>query len=186
MGCCFSSATIWSSVTLISFPYQMFHLNLQSKFLFFIPFLYSSYETGWFKDREIFSYFKKKKKKNPTWGSREVIYNVCVLIFRFFAHILMMYLFTFWACYMLYKEYDVVASMRLNFLASKSRRAEQFTVLFFFFITLVNFYIRHFNFMSYFCRFLLKTCLMCMKILCPILWTISLKRITQLIIFVTR
>ncbi|XP_023735135.1 CSC1-like protein At1g32090 [Lactuca sativa] len=48
---------------------------------------------------------------------------------KFFAHILMMYLFTFWACYMLYKEYDVVASMRLNFLASKSRRAEQFTVL---------------------------------------------------------
>lgn len=43
----------------------MFHLNLQSKFLFFIPFLYSSYETGWFKDREIFSYFKKKKKKKP-------------------------------------------------------------------------------------------------------------------------
>ncbi|KAL8216443.1 hypothetical protein R6Q57_023280 [Mikania cordata] len=48
---------------------------------------------------------------------------------KFFAHILMMYLFTFWACYMLYKEYDVIASMRLNFLASKSRRAEQFTVL---------------------------------------------------------
>ncbi|KAK1435943.1 hypothetical protein QVD17_01716 [Tagetes erecta] len=48
---------------------------------------------------------------------------------KFFAHILLMYMFTFWACYMLYKEYDVVASMRLNFLASKSRRAEQFTVL---------------------------------------------------------
>ncbi|KAK9079953.1 hypothetical protein SSX86_001628 [Deinandra increscens subsp. villosa] len=48
---------------------------------------------------------------------------------KFFAHILVMYLFTFWACYMLYKEYDVIASMRLNFLASKSRRAEQFTVL---------------------------------------------------------
>ncbi|MFS8002699.1 putative calcium-dependent channel, 7TM region phosphate [Helianthus anomalus] len=48
---------------------------------------------------------------------------------KFFAHIFMMYLFTFWACYMLYKEYDVVASMRLNFLALKSRRAEQFTVL---------------------------------------------------------
>ncbi|KVH89792.1 protein of unknown function DUF221, partial [Cynara cardunculus var. scolymus] len=48
---------------------------------------------------------------------------------KFFAHISMMYLFTFWTCYMLYKEYDVVALMRLNFLASKSRRAEQFTVL---------------------------------------------------------
>nr|XP_043638126.1 CSC1-like protein At1g32090 [Erigeron canadensis] len=48
---------------------------------------------------------------------------------KFFAHITMMYLFTFWTCYMLYKEYDVVSSMRLSFLASKSRRAEQFTVL---------------------------------------------------------
>ncbi|KAI3522335.1 hypothetical protein L1887_00027 [Cichorium endivia] len=48
---------------------------------------------------------------------------------KFFAHISVMYLFTFWACYMLYKEYDAVASMRLGFLASKSRRAEQFTVL---------------------------------------------------------
>ncbi|KAI3792919.1 hypothetical protein L2E82_06812 [Cichorium intybus] len=48
---------------------------------------------------------------------------------KFFAHISVMYLFTFWACYMLYKEYDAVASMRLDFLASKSRRAEQFTVL---------------------------------------------------------
>ncbi|KAI3707353.1 hypothetical protein L6452_25798 [Arctium lappa] len=48
---------------------------------------------------------------------------------KFFAHILMMYVFTLWTCYMLYKEYDVVASMRLKFLASKSRRAEQFTVL---------------------------------------------------------
>ncbi|GJW96207.1 CSC1-like protein [Tanacetum coccineum] len=48
---------------------------------------------------------------------------------KLFAHISVMYLFTFWSCYMLYKEYDVVASMRLNFLASKSRRVEQFTVL---------------------------------------------------------
>ncbi|KAG8375158.1 hypothetical protein BUALT_Bualt10G0071300 [Buddleja alternifolia] len=48
---------------------------------------------------------------------------------KFFVHISMEYLFTFWACYMLYKEYDRVASMRLNFLASQGRRAEQFTVL---------------------------------------------------------
>ncbi|KAK6158434.1 hypothetical protein DH2020_005748 [Rehmannia glutinosa] len=41
----------------------------------------------------------------------------------------MEYVFTFWACFMLYKEYDRVASMRLNFLASQGRRAEQFTVL---------------------------------------------------------
>ncbi|KAL8521359.1 hypothetical protein ACS0TY_011764 [Phlomoides rotata] len=48
---------------------------------------------------------------------------------KFFVHISVEYLFTFWACYMLYKEYDRVASMRLNFLASQGRRAEQFTVL---------------------------------------------------------
>lgn len=48
--------------------------------------------------------------------------------FRFFAHISMEYLFTFWICYMLYMEYGKVASMRLKFLASKRRRAEQFTV----------------------------------------------------------
>jgi len=38
------------------------------------------------------------------------------------------YLFTIWTCYMLYKEYDYVASMRMHFLASQHRRAEQFTV----------------------------------------------------------
>lgn len=48
---------------------------------------------------------------------------------KFFVHISMEYLFTFWACYMLYKEYNRVASMRLKFLASQGRRAEQFTVL---------------------------------------------------------
>lgn len=40
----------------------------------------------------------------------------------------MEYLFTFWTCYMLYKEYERVASMRLKYLASQQRRAEQFTV----------------------------------------------------------
>ncbi|KAL3635792.1 hypothetical protein CASFOL_020339 [Castilleja foliolosa] len=48
---------------------------------------------------------------------------------KFFVHISMEYVFTFWACFMLYKEYDRVASMRLKFLASQGRRAEQFTVL---------------------------------------------------------
>ncbi|XP_028105481.1 CSC1-like protein At1g32090 isoform X2 [Camellia sinensis] len=41
----------------------------------------------------------------------------------------MEYLFTFWTCFLLYKEYGRVSSMRLNFLASQHRRAEQFTVL---------------------------------------------------------
>ncbi|XAR54742.1 hypothetical protein NMG60_11030013 [Bertholletia excelsa] len=57
------------------------------------------------------------------------ISNVHPKSIRFFAHISMEYLFTFWTCFMLYKEYDRVASMRLRFLASQNRRAEQFTVL---------------------------------------------------------
>ncbi|KAI9178208.1 hypothetical protein LWI28_023882 [Acer negundo] len=48
---------------------------------------------------------------------------------RFFAHIGLEYLFTIWICYLLYKEYDIVSSMRLHFLASQPRRAEQFTVV---------------------------------------------------------
>ncbi|KAK2662625.1 hypothetical protein Ddye_001199 [Dipteronia dyeriana] len=48
---------------------------------------------------------------------------------RFFAHIGLEYLFTIWICYLLYKEYDIVASMRLHFLASQPRCAEQFTVV---------------------------------------------------------
>ncbi|KAK2995044.1 hypothetical protein RJ640_024487 [Escallonia rubra] len=57
------------------------------------------------------------------------ISNVRPKSIKFFAHISMEFLFTFWTCYMLYKEYDRVASMRLRFLASQRRRAEQFTVL---------------------------------------------------------
>ncbi|KAK6137238.1 hypothetical protein DH2020_029027 [Rehmannia glutinosa] len=57
------------------------------------------------------------------------LYSFCDVTWLFFVHISMEYLFTFWACFMLYKEYDRVASMRLNFLASQGRRAEQFTVL---------------------------------------------------------
>ncbi|KAJ3681651.1 hypothetical protein LUZ60_014224 [Juncus effusus] len=48
---------------------------------------------------------------------------------RFFVHILMAYIFTFWTLYMLYKEYDNVAHMRLHFLASQTRRVDQFTVI---------------------------------------------------------
>ncbi|KAK8639941.1 hypothetical protein V6N13_138307 [Hibiscus sabdariffa] len=39
------------------------------------------------------------------------------------------YLFTVYICYMLYKEYDNIAMMRLQFLASQRRHAEQFTVV---------------------------------------------------------
>ncbi|KAJ6308410.1 hypothetical protein OIU76_018068 [Salix suchowensis] len=57
------------------------------------------------------------------------ISNVRPQSIRFFIHIALEYAFTTWICFMLYKEYDHVASMRLRFLASKRRRAEQFTVV---------------------------------------------------------
>ncbi|EPS61005.1 hypothetical protein M569_13796, partial [Genlisea aurea] len=56
------------------------------------------------------------------------ISNVRPRSYKFFVHIFLEYLFTFWACYLLYKEYDIVTSMRLNFLASQGTRPEQFTV----------------------------------------------------------
>ncbi|KAK7304689.1 hypothetical protein VNO77_42575 [Canavalia gladiata] len=48
---------------------------------------------------------------------------------RFWGHIVMAYAFTFWTCYILRKEYEKVASMRLEFLATEKRRPDQFTVL---------------------------------------------------------
>uniref|UniRef100_A0A2N9H8T8 Calcium permeable stress-gated cation channel 1 n=1 Tax=Fagus sylvatica TaxID=28930 RepID=A0A2N9H8T8_FAGSY len=48
---------------------------------------------------------------------------------RFWSHLAMAYAFTFWTCYVLLKEYETVASMRLQFLASEGRRPDQFTVL---------------------------------------------------------
>uniref|UniRef100_A0ACD5ZKV9 Uncharacterized protein n=1 Tax=Avena sativa TaxID=4498 RepID=A0ACD5ZKV9_AVESA len=48
---------------------------------------------------------------------------------RFVAHVVMAYAFTFWTCYVLLKEYEIVATMRLCFLASEKRRPDQFTVL---------------------------------------------------------
>ncbi|KAG8051716.1 hypothetical protein GUJ93_ZPchr0001g32120 [Zizania palustris] len=48
---------------------------------------------------------------------------------RFIAHLTMAYAFTFWTCYVLLREYEIVATMRLRFLASEKRRPDQFTVL---------------------------------------------------------
>ncbi|KAG4192887.1 hypothetical protein ERO13_A07G186100v2 [Gossypium hirsutum] len=48
---------------------------------------------------------------------------------RFWTHLIMAYAFTFWTCYVLKREYEIVASMRLHFLASEQRRPDQFTVL---------------------------------------------------------
>jgi hypothetical protein len=53
---------------------------------------------------------------------------VVAIRFRFFIHLLMAYVFTFWVCFMLYKEYSNVAFMRLHFLASQKRCADHFTV----------------------------------------------------------
>lgn len=48
--------------------------------------------------------------------------------YRFWTHLVMAYVFTFWTCYILRKEYEIVASMRLHFLASENRRPDQYTV----------------------------------------------------------
>ncbi|XVE87740.1 hypothetical protein DITRI_Ditri19aG0012000 [Diplodiscus trichospermus] len=57
------------------------------------------------------------------------ISNIPLASDRFWTHIVMTYAFTFWTCYVLLKEYETVASMRLQFLASEKRRPDQFTVL---------------------------------------------------------
>nr|GMD94365.1 CSC1-like protein At1g32090 [Ipomoea batatas] len=57
------------------------------------------------------------------------ISNISPKSLKFFVHIGMEYLFTFWTCYILYKEYGRVASMRLKFLASQGPKPEQFTVI---------------------------------------------------------
>ncbi|XWS19374.1 hypothetical protein CRYUN_Cryun31cG0010200 [Craigia yunnanensis] len=57
------------------------------------------------------------------------ISNIPLRSDRFWTHIVMAYAFTFWTFYVLLKEYETVASMRLQFLASEKRRPDQFTVL---------------------------------------------------------
>uniref|UniRef100_A0A2N9GVW1 CSC1/OSCA1-like 7TM region domain-containing protein n=1 Tax=Fagus sylvatica TaxID=28930 RepID=A0A2N9GVW1_FAGSY len=48
---------------------------------------------------------------------------------RFWAHLVMSYVCSFWTFYVLYMEYKIIATMRLGFLASEGRRPDQFTVL---------------------------------------------------------
>lgn len=69
--------------------------------------------------------------KDLTFGEIDKfsISNVPPASSRLAAHIVMAYVFTFWTCYVLYKEYKIVTDMRLHFLASQSRRPDQFTVL---------------------------------------------------------
>ncbi|KAL6607952.1 hypothetical protein ACP70R_041015 [Stipagrostis hirtigluma subsp. patula] len=55
------------------------------------------------------------------------ISNIPVGSQRFIAHLAMAYVVTFWTCYVLLREYGIVAKMRLRFLASEKRRPDQFT-----------------------------------------------------------
>ncbi|KAH0863075.1 hypothetical protein HID58_080286 [Brassica napus] len=48
---------------------------------------------------------------------------------RFWVHLCMAYAITFWTCFMLKREYQNIALMRLQFLANDERRPNQFTVL---------------------------------------------------------
>ncbi|KAG7983389.1 hypothetical protein I3843_04G104100 [Carya illinoinensis] len=57
------------------------------------------------------------------------ISNIPIGSDRFWTHLVMASAFSFWACYVLKKEYAIVALMRLHFLASEQRRPDQFTVL---------------------------------------------------------
>ncbi|KAA0034787.1 hypothetical protein IC582_025653 [Cucumis melo] len=57
------------------------------------------------------------------------ISNIPIGSRRFWTHLVMAYVFTFWTCYILRKEYEIVASMRLHFLASENRRPDQYTVI---------------------------------------------------------
>ncbi|KAE9613258.1 putative calcium-dependent channel, 7TM region phosphate [Lupinus albus] len=57
------------------------------------------------------------------------ISNVPPQSIRFFVHIALEYLITVWVCFLLYKEYSNISTMRLHFFASQGRRVEQFTVV---------------------------------------------------------
>ncbi|KAG1347115.1 putative CSC1-like protein [Cocos nucifera] len=64
-----------------------------------------------------------RKTKSNTWISPRLT------SMGFWAHLVMAYVFSFWTCYVLLKEYGIIASMRLHFLATEKRRPDQFTVL---------------------------------------------------------
>ncbi|TYJ09853.1 hypothetical protein E1A91_A11G167800v1 [Gossypium mustelinum] len=57
------------------------------------------------------------------------ISNIPIGSHKFWTHLVLAYCFTFWTCYVLKREYEIVAAMRLHFLASDQRRPDQFTVL---------------------------------------------------------
>ncbi|KAK7320518.1 hypothetical protein VNO77_30065 [Canavalia gladiata] len=71
------------------------------------------------------------ERSNLTYSSIDKlsISNIPTGSNRFWTHLVMAYAFTFWTCYILKREYQIVATMRLHFLASERRRPDQFTVL---------------------------------------------------------
>ncbi|KAK2988602.1 hypothetical protein RJ640_026099 [Escallonia rubra] len=71
------------------------------------------------------------QKSNLTYSDIDKlsISNIPTGSHRFWTHLVMAYVFTLWTCYVLKKEYEIIASMRLQFLASEQRRPDQFTVL---------------------------------------------------------
>ncbi|GMP73233.1 hypothetical protein CsSME_00031046 [Camellia sinensis var. sinensis] len=71
------------------------------------------------------------QRQNVTYSEIDKlsISNIPLGSHKFWAHIVITYVFTFWTCYVLRKEYETIASMRLHFLASERRRPDQFTVL---------------------------------------------------------
>ncbi|KAE8670561.1 Protein OSCA1 [Hibiscus syriacus] len=73
----------------------------------------------------------KSQLKNVTSSDIDMlsISNIPLGSDRLWTHIVMAYAFTFWTCYVLLKEYEAVANMRLHFLQSEKRRPDQFTVL---------------------------------------------------------
>ncbi|XP_031503048.1 CSC1-like protein At1g32090 [Nymphaea colorata] len=48
---------------------------------------------------------------------------------KFWFHVGAAYIFTLWTCFLLYQEYSSIAQTRSQFLTSKERRAEPFTVI---------------------------------------------------------
>ncbi|KAK8945521.1 hypothetical protein KSP40_PGU011059 [Platanthera guangdongensis] len=89
-----------------------------SALLILIPVNVSSGTLLGLKKEIVFSDIDKLSISNVSPGSE-----------RFWVHLCMAYTFTIWTCFMLYKEYDNVAFMRLHSLASQHRRVEQFTVV---------------------------------------------------------
>ncbi|KAF3785742.1 CSC1-like protein [Nymphaea thermarum] len=71
-------------------------------------------------DSKIFTYsnIDKLSLANVSSGSK-----------RFWVHLVICYICTWWTCYVLLKEYEIISAMRLRFLASEKRRPDQFTVL---------------------------------------------------------